>query len=95
MKGGANVETNEHYLDEILHKNTLYIELAMQSFSNDKSKRSNTVNDLKEFNNQSLATQAKKGEQLVSLMPAIKKASDLMGGDIVELYTESYALKTK
>ena len=32
----------------------------MQIISNDKTVRSNTVNDLKEFNNQSLATQAKK-----------------------------------
>ena len=45
----------------------------MQIISNDKTVRSNTVNDLKELNNQSLATQVKKGEQLVSMMPAIKK----------------------
>ena len=45
----------------------------MQIYSIDKTVRSNTVNDLKEFNNQSLATHAKKGEQLVSMMPAIKK----------------------
>ena len=36
------------------------MELAMQIISNDKTVRNNTVNDLKEFNNQSLATQAKK-----------------------------------
>ena len=35
--------------------------------------RSDTVHNLKELNSQSLATQAKKGEQLVSLKPAIKK----------------------
>ena len=57
----------------------------MQFFSNDKTVRSNTVNGVKEFNNQSLATQAKKCEQLVSMMPAIKKAFDLMGDDIFEL----------
>ena len=45
----------------------------MQLVSNDKTVGSNTMNDLKEFNNQSLARQAKKGEQLVSMMPAIKK----------------------
>ena len=49
------------------------MELAMQIISNDKTVWSNTVNDLKEFNNQSLATQAKKREQLVSMMLAIKK----------------------
>ena len=49
------------------------MELAMQIISNDKTVRSNTVNDLKEFNNLSLAAQAKKGEQLVRMMPVIKK----------------------
>ena len=56
---------------------------------------SKTVNDLKEFNNQSLATKAKKGEQLVSMMPAIKKAFDLLGDDIVDLSTENDVLKIK
>ena len=45
----------------------------MQVISNDQTVRSNTVQDLGEFNSQSLASQAKKGEQLVSMMPAIKK----------------------
>ena len=44
---------------------------------------------------QSLTTQAKKGEQLVSLMPAIKRALNLRGDDIVELSTENDALKNK
>ena len=65
----------------------------MQIISNDKSVRNDTVQDLKEFNAQSLTTQAKKGEQLVSMMPAIKKAFNLMGDDIVELHTEDEALK--
>ena len=45
----------------------------MQLSSNDKTVRNDTIQDLKDFNQQSLTTQAKKGEQLVSLMPAIKK----------------------
>ena len=49
------------------------MELAMQIISNDKTVRNNTIQDLKEFNQQSLTTQAKKGEQLVSMMPASKK----------------------
>ena len=49
------------------------MELAMQIISNDNSVRNDTIQDLKEFNQQSLTTQAKKGEQLVSMMPAIKK----------------------
>ena len=71
------------------------MELAIQNISNDKSVRNDTVQDLKEFNSQSLATQDKKGEQIVSMMPAIKKAFNLLGDDIVELSTEKKTLKTK
>ena len=67
----------------------------MQIISNDKTVRSNTVEDLKEFNSYSLATKAGKGEQLVSMMPAIRKAFNLMGDDIVELHTENEALKNQ
>ena len=51
--------------------------------------------DLKEFNNQSLTTQAKKGEQLVSMMPANKKAFNLMGDGIVDLNRENESLRNK
>ena len=44
----------------------------MQISSNDKTVRSNTVQDLKECNSQSLTTKAKKREQLISIMPATK-----------------------
>ena len=64
----------------------------MQISSNDKTVRNDTI---QEFNSHSLATQAKKGEQLVSMMPAIKKAFDLMGDDIVDLSTEKDAWKSK
>ena len=37
----------------------------------------------------------KKGEQLVSMMPVIKEAFDLIGDDILNLSTESESLKTK
>ena len=67
----------------------------MQLSSNDKTVRNDTTQDLKDFNQQSLTTQAKKGEQLVSMMPAIKKAFNLMGDDISELSTENDALKNK
>ena len=67
----------------------------MQLSSNDKTVRNDTIQDLKDFNQQSLTTQAKKGEQLVSVMPAIKKAFILMGDDIIELSTENDALKNK
>ena len=67
----------------------------MQIIYTDKTVRNDTIQDLKKFNSQSLTTQAKKGEHLVSLMPAFKKAFNLMGDDIVELSTENDALKNK
>ena len=67
----------------------------MQIISNDNSVRNDTIQDLKEFNQQSLPTQAKKGEQLVSMMPAIKKAFELMGDSIVDLTVENDALKNQ
>ena len=67
----------------------------MQILSDDQTVRSNTVQEIKEFNSQSLATQAKKGEQSVSLMNANEKDFDLMGDDIVELSTENEPLKSK
>ena len=45
----------------------------MQITSSYQTVGKKTVQDLKDFNSRSLATQAKKGEQLVSMMPAIKK----------------------
>ena len=39
------------------------MQLARQFISNNKIVISNTVQDIKDFNPQSLATQAKKGEQ--------------------------------
>jgi len=71
------------------------MDLAMQIISTDKTVRNDTIQDLKEFNSQSLITQSKKGEQLVSMMPAIKKAFNLLGDDIVELSTENDTLKNK
>ena len=67
----------------------------MQIISTDKSVRSDTIQDLKDFNQQSLTTHAKKGEQLVSMMPAFKKVFNLLGDDIVELSTENDVLKIK
>ena len=67
----------------------------MQLFSSDQTVRNDTIQDLKDFNQQSLSTQAKKGEQLVSMMPAIKKAFNLLGDGIVDLSTENDTLKEK
>ena len=67
----------------------------MQIISKDKTVRKDTVQDLKELNSQSLATQAKKGEQLVFMMPAIKKAFDSIGDGIVDLSTKNETLKNQ
>ena len=71
------------------------MELAMQIISTDQTVRNNTIEDLKEFNSQSLSTRAKKGEQLVSMMPSNKKVFDLMGDGIVDLSTENETLKNQ
>ena len=67
----------------------------MQLISTDQTVRDNTIQDLKDFNQQSLSTQAKKGEQLTSMMPAIKKAFNVLGDDIIELSVENDALKNQ
>ena len=71
------------------------MDLVIQLISNDNTVRNDTIQDLREFNQQSLTTQAKKGEQLVSMMPAIKKAFNLLGDDIVDLSAENDTLKNK
>ena len=67
----------------------------MQLGSSDQSVRNDTIQDLKDFNQQSLSTQPKKGEQLVSMMPAIKKAFNLLRDNIIELSVENDALKNQ
>ena len=71
------------------------MELAMQIISTDQTVRNDTIQDLKDFDQQSLSTQAKKGEQLTSMMPAIKKAFNVLGDDIIELSTENDVLKNQ
>ena len=69
--------------------------LAIQLISTDQTIRHNTMEDLKDFNQQSLSTQAKKGEQLTAMMPAIKKAFNVLGDDTIELSTENDVLKNQ
>ena len=71
------------------------MELAIQLISSDQTVRNDTIQDLKDFSQQSLSTQAKKGEQLTSMMPAIKKAFNVLGDDIIELGVENDALKNQ
>ena len=67
----------------------------MQLSSTDQTVRNDTLQDLNEFNQQSLSTRAKKGEQLTAMLPAIKKAFNLLGDDIIELSTENDVLKNQ
>ena len=67
----------------------------MQLISSDQTVRNDTIQELKDFNKQSLSTQAKKGEQLTSMMPAIKKAFNVLADDIIDLNTENDVLKNQ
>ena len=67
----------------------------MQLISSDQTVRNDTIQDLKDFNQQSLSTQAKKGEQLTAMMGPIKKAFNILGDDIIELSTENDVLKNQ
>ena len=67
----------------------------MQLISTNQTIRNDTLQDLRDFNEQSLSSPAKKVEQLVSMMPAIKKAFNLLGDDIVDLSAENDTLKNK
>ena len=53
------------------------------------------MQELKDVISQLLATQSKDGEQLVSMMPAIKKSFDPMGDDKKKLSTESESLNNQ
>ena len=90
-----SIEINDEFLDEFLYIRNFSMDLAMQFIFNDQNVKKNTIQDLKEYNFQFLSTQARKGEQLVSLMPAIKKTLDVMGDNIVELSTEDETFKNQ
>ena len=67
----------------------------MQLSSTNQTIRNDAMQDLNEFNQQSLSTRAKKGEQLTAMMRAIKKAFNLLADDIVDLSAENDTLKNK
>ena len=52
------------------------MDLARQFISYDQLVRNDTAQDEKDFNSQYLATQAKKGEQLVYMMPSFNESFD-------------------
>ena len=93
MKGESlneNFDTDATYLDEI---RKIKREPAMQIISNDQTITSKIVQGSKYFHSQSLATQVKKGEKIVSIVLAINKVFDLMGDGIVDFCTENESLK--
>ena len=51
----------------------------MPLISNDKNVGSNAIQDIKDFNKESLATHAKTGEHLVSMTTSVEKAFDFNG----------------
>ena len=74
-----NIEINEKQFDEFLHNKNFQMELAMQLISSGQTIRNDTEQVSKDFNSQSLATQTKIGQRVVSMIPAIKKAFNLKG----------------
>ena len=71
------------------------MDLAIQLISTDQTVRNDTIQGLKEFNQQSLSTRSKRGEELTSMMPAIKKAFNILGDYIIELSTENDVLENQ
>jgi regulator of replication initiation timing len=71
------------------------MDCAIQLVSSDDEVRKETIEAVSEFKNQSLTTQAKKGEQLQAMMPAIKKSFGMMVNEICELSAENSVLKDK
>ena len=92
FKGGGKIEIDkntptklpEEMFSDLSNKK---MELSRQFISNDIPVGTVTIPDKKVFITKPLATQAMKEEQLVSMMPAVRKAFDLMGDDIVKLST--------
>ena len=71
------------------------MDLKLQFISNDETLRSKTIKDSEDSNSHSLYTQAQKREQLVAMMPSIKKAFNLLRDDLVELSTGNEALRKR
>ena len=71
------------------------MELSLQINSNDKISRCDTVQGIKDFSSQSLSTQAKKGKQLDSMMPAVENICGLNGVETKEIFAENKSLKNE
>ncbi len=71
------------------------MDLALAIVKDDRSVREESKTSLKEFKEQSLQTQAKKGEQFTVMMPAIKRAFEMMRDDSYDLVVENNVLRDK
>ena len=71
------------------------MDLAIVIAKDDRAVREESKTCLKEFKEQSLQSQAKKGEQLTVMMPAIKKLFVMMRDDSYELEVENTVLRDK
>ena len=71
------------------------MDLAIDIVKGDKIIREETKQALKEYNAQSLQSQAMKGEQLTCMMPAIKRAFELVRDDNYDLVVENNVLRGK
>ena len=67
----------------------------VEFLKSDPNVRQQIRSDLIKFNKQNLVTQAKKGEELVAIVPVIKQAIQIMGDDIYELGVENDILRNK
>ena len=61
-----------------------YMELAKQSVPSNKTVREETIQDIKDLKSKSNLTQAKRGKELVAMMPAVENFSNLLGDDITK-----------
>lgn len=69
------------------------MEDALQIIKNDINIKNESKQVLKEFRKENLCNQAKQGEKLVTMMPGIKEAFNILRDDIYELGTENEELK--
>jgi len=71
------------------------MDLVIAIVQDDRKVREESKLALIEFKEQSLQSQAQKGEQLTVMMPGINKAAEMLRGDNYELLVENNVLRDK
>ena len=69
--------------------------LALHFYSNSKTVRSGTSQDIKDFNSLSVYRQSQKGELIVSMMLCTEESYEIFGDDIVELSIKNETLESE